>query len=142
MNEIYLFISNKEGGMFFQNGKNEIMEGLRLFDLNRPLGHVKNSSIIEGEADIQFEKYLGEHAETIVAMANFGLGLYQPTLKLLSLIKPRLQKGSVLVFEDLNQTNWPGETKALFEVFSPLEIQLQRFPFCPYISFMIFGNNT
>lgn len=129
----------KEGGMAFEDGKKEIEEGLRLYDLNRPLGHVKNASIVEGEIVSSLEKYFSEHPETIVAMANFGLGLYEPTLKLLQALKPRLQNGSVLVFEDLNQANWPGETKALYEVFSPIEITLHRFPYCPHISFMIYG---
>ncbi|SCA58625.1 hypothetical protein AB751O23_AG_00310, partial [Chlamydiales bacterium SCGC AB-751-O23] len=33
-------------------------------------------------------------------------------------------------------TNWPGETKALFEVFSPAQISLKRFPYCPHLSWM------
>ncbi|WP_298717790.1 hypothetical protein [uncultured Oceanisphaera sp.] len=130
----------KTGGMTYTNGYEEIIDGINLLDLNRPLGHVKNTSVFEGEASEKFSEYLDLHNETIIAMANFGLGTYEPTVKILSLIKPRLQKGSVLVFEDLNQSNWPGETKALYEVFKPEEISLQRFPFCPQLSFMIYGS--
>ena len=125
--------------MTFKNGNQELLDGIKLLDLNRPLGHVKNTTIVTGDVSESFEKYLSLHSETIVALANFGLGLYEPTLRLLSLIKPYLQKGSVLVFEDLNQANWPGETKALYEVFNPLEISLHRFEYCPHISFMVYG---
>jgi hypothetical protein len=130
----------KAGGMSYATGYEETVNGVALLDLNRPLGHVKNATVIAGEASARFAEYLDSHEETIIAMANFGLGLYEPTVKILSLLKPRLQKGSVLVFEDLNQANWPGETKALYEVFKPEEISLQRFPFCPHLSFMVYGS--
>ncbi len=133
------FQLKREGGMVFPKGQKEIEEGIALHDLNRPLGHIAKASVATGELPGSFEKYLEEHPETIVALANFGLGLYQPTLELLTLLKPRLQKGSVLVFEDLNQATWPGETKALFEVFAPGEISLHRFPYSPHISWMRVG---
>lgn len=129
----------KEGGMAFPGGREEIERGIALNDMNRPLGHVKNAFIVDGEAGAGLEAYLGQHPETIIALANFGLGLHEPTLTLLKLLKPRLQRGSVLAFEELNQSNWPGETRALYEVFSPAEIRLQRVPSCPHLSFMVYG---
>lgn len=124
-----------EGGMAY-DGAEEIQKGIDLFDLNRPLGHVNKGKLISGELPDVCQTYLNEHQESIVALANFGLGLYEPTVALLQLIKPRLVKGSIIVFEDLNQPTWPGETKALFEVFEPGEISLKRTPVCPHISWM------
>lgn len=129
----------KQGGMAYPDGLEEIRRGIELFDLNRPLGHVKNAFVVDGDAVEGLSGYLDEHPETIVAMANFGLGLYRPTFELLSLLKPRLQKGSVLAFEELNQANWPGETKALYDVFAPNEIALRRDPICPHLSYMVVG---
>jgi hypothetical protein len=128
----------REGGMLFPGGAAEIEEGIRLHDLNRPLGHVRNAFVVEGDAGASVKTYLEQHQETVVALANFGLGLYQPTLEILSLLRPRLQRGSVLAFEELNQANWPGETRALYEVFSPREISLRRTPICPHLSYMIY----
>ena len=129
----------RQGGMTFTTGAKEIAQGISLNDLNRPLGHVAKGQLVAGDLSGAFANYLDEHPETIVALANFGLGLYTPTVELLRLLRPRLQRGSVLVFEDLNQATWPGETKALFEVFESHEISLQRFPYCPHISFMTIG---
>lgn len=126
----------REGGMKFESGQAEVLRGITLCDLNRPLGQVWKADVIEGKLPEAFAGYLSQHQETVVALANFGLGLYTPTVELLKLLKPRLQAGSVLVFEDLNQATWPGETKALFEAFSPGEISLNRLPFCPHISWM------
>ncbi|WP_299074816.1 hypothetical protein [uncultured Paraglaciecola sp.] len=124
------------GGMAFTNGLEEMLKGIQLYNMNRPLGHVDKAEIVEGLLPTSLKGYLDSHPETIIAMANFGLGLYEPTVEILKLIKPRLQKGSILVFEDLNQATWPGETKALYDVFEPKEISLKRTPFCPHISWM------
>jgi len=124
-----------EGGMAWE-GFDEIIRGIELFDKNRPLGHVNKGLLVKGELPGSVEDFLVDHDETIVAMANFGLGLYEPTLKILQAIKPRLVKGSILVFEDLNQATWPGESKALFEVFDMSEHSLHRLPYCPHISWL------
>lgn len=125
-----------EGGMVFENGHAELAKGLELYDMNRPLGHVKRGLIVEGVLPESVDRFMRDNPEHIIALANFGLGLYEPTLEILKLIKPRLQKGSVLLFEDLNQATWPGETRALFDVFTPHEISLQRVPYCPHLSWM------
>ncbi len=123
----------KDGGMAY-DGADELREGIELFDMNRPLGHVAKGVLVDGELPTSCARYLDEHQETVVALANFGLGLYEPTVELLRLLRPRLVKGSVLVFEDLNQATWPGETRALRDVFPAGEVSLHRVPHCPHIS--------
>lgn len=127
-----------EGRMSFPDGEAELERGIALLDMNRPVGHVRKSSIVRGVLPTAFARYLDDHPETIVALSNFGLGLHGPTRDTLALLKPRLQRGSVLVFEELNQSVWPGESKALYEVFSPKEISLERSPFCPHVSWLVY----
>jgi hypothetical protein len=129
----------RKGGMAYP-GKSEIQNAIDLMDLNRPLGHVSKGRLVEGELPKSCENYLKENPETIVALANFGLGLYEPTLEILKLIKPRMVKGSIVVMEDLNQHTWPGETMAFFEVFGNCEHKLQRVPFCPHLSWIRIGD--
>ena len=136
------FRLKRKGGMAIREGADEIRRGIDLFDLNRPLGHVKKGKIVQGELPGACETYLNDHQETVIALANFGLGLYAPTVELLRIVKPRLQQGSVIVFEDLNQATWPGETKALFDVFDSRHISLKRVPFCPHISWMKIENQV
>ena len=128
----------RQGGMAY-DGLGELREGIELVDMNRPLGHVPKGILVEGELPGSCAGYLEEHQETVVALANFGLGLYEPTVNLLRTIRPRLVKGSILVFEDLNQATWPGETRALREVFAPGEITLKRTPYCTHLSWASVG---
>ena len=83
--------------------------------------------MVQGELPESCISYLNDHQESIVALANFGLGLYEPTVGILEAIKPRLVKGSILVFEDLNQSTWPGESRALREVFPNNMLSLEEF---------------
>jgi len=128
----------KLGGIAY-DGARELREGIGLADMNRPLGHVAKGVLLEGELPGSCSRYLDSHQETVVALANFGLGLYEPTVELLRLVRPRLVKGSVLVFEELNQATWPGETRALREVFAPGEIALERVAYCPHICWARIG---
>ena len=125
----------KQGGMAY-DGHAEIANSIQLHDLNRPLGHVAKGTIVRGKLPESCGRYLEQQNETIVAMANFGLGLYEPTVAILKLIKPRLVKGSLIVFEDLNQATWPGETLAMLEVFEAGKVSLNRTPLCPHISWL------
>lgn len=132
------FSLKAEGRMAFPDGEAELLRGIAMCDMNRPLGHVGKASIVKGTLPESFASYLNEHQETIVALANFGLGLYEPTRDTLALLKPRLQRGSILVFEDLNQAMWPGESKALYEVFQPNEISIERSPISPHVSWLVY----
>lgn len=107
--------------------------------MNRPLGQVVKAVLAECELPVSCASYLDEHQETVVALANFGLGLYEPTVEPLRALRPRLVKGSMLVFEELNQATWPSETRALREVFALGEISLERVPYCPHVSWAWIG---
>jgi hypothetical protein len=49
-------------------------------------------------------------------MAIFDMDIYKPTKDVLEKIIPRLVKGSLLVFDELNFKAFPGETIAVNEV--------------------------
>jgi hypothetical protein len=72
--------------------------------------------------------YLDRNPETIVALAYFDLDLYEPTLACLQAIRPRLTRGSILGFDELNDAATPGETLALKETFGLGKFSIRRFP--------------
>ena len=57
----------------------------------------------------------------------------------LTQILPRLTKGSLLVFDELNCRHFPGETQAVQEVVGLGELRLQRVPNQPYCAFAEYG---
>lgn len=104
---------------------------------DNPLSHIKKYEVIQGDAVIQFEKYLKNHPETIIALAYFDFDIYEPTKRCLELVRPRLVKGSVLGFDELNDPDSPGETVALAEVFSLNNIKLRRFRYTSRVSYFV-----
>lgn len=93
-----------------------------------PVAHIKKYNIIKGEAGQEIEKYLQDNPETIVALAYFDLDLYEPTKKILQAIKSHLTRGSVVVFDELNSNEFPGEAMALKEVFGLDKYKISRSP--------------
>jgi hypothetical protein len=104
---------------------------------DNPLSHIKKYEVIQGDAVIQFEKYLEDHPETIVALAYFDFDIYEPTKRCLELVRPRLVRGSVLGFDELNDPDSPGETVAFSEVFGLNNINLRRFRYTSRVSYFV-----
>ena len=102
-----------------------------------PLDHMKKFELIEGDASIELAKYLKYHQETIISLAYFDFDIYEPTKNCLELIKPHLTKGSILVFDELNQPKFPGETIALREVLGLDKYSIKRSPFSHYQSYIV-----
>lgn len=102
-----------------------------------PLAHISKVEVCVGDASLTLPKYIDENPETIIALAYFDFDIYEPTKICLEAIKPRLVKGSVLGFDELNDPDSPGETLALMEVFGLNNIQLKRFPYTSRTSYFV-----
>ncbi len=89
------------------------------------LNHIKKFELVEGDASKTLPKYLQSNQQTIIAMAIFDMDVYKPTKIILNKIKKRLFKGSVLVFDELNHPEFPGETLALLESIGLKNIKLK-----------------
>ncbi|MGA1823498.1 MAG: crotonobetainyl-CoA--carnitine CoA-transferase [bacterium] len=103
-----------------------------------PIAHIKKYRLIQGDASVEVEKYLNDNPETIIALAYFDLDIYEPTKKSLQAIKEHLARGSVIGFDQLNTHDFPGETRALKEVFGLSKYKIIHTPYSPAQSYMIF----
>lgn len=103
------------------------------------MSNIKKYELVKGDATITIEKYLNEHPETIIALAYFDLGLYEPTKKCLEAIKPYIIRGTVIAMDELNSWEFPGETIALKEVWGGEldKYKIVRSQFLPDRSYII-----
>jgi hypothetical protein len=104
---------------------------------DNPLSHIKKYELVAGDASVKVEEYFEAHPETIVSLAYFDFDIYEPTKKCLELIRPRLVKGSVLGFDELNDPDSPGETLALMETFGLNNIKLRRHRYTSRVSYFV-----
>jgi hypothetical protein len=95
--------------------------------------------LIKGDASETIDGWLENNQHAIVAMVIFDMDVYKPTRDVLKKIIPRLTKGSLLVFDELNCPHFPGETRAVDEIIGLNNLSLRRFPHQPYCSWAVFG---
>ncbi len=103
-----------------------------------PLSHIKKFEIVKGDASKEINNYLNENNEIIISLAYFDFDIYKPTKDVLKAIMPRLCKGSILAFDELNDADAPGETIALMEEIGLNNIKLERFRYASRVSFFKF----
>ena len=111
---------------------------LSLQEQLNPIPHLKKYELVKGDAQQTIPEYFKRHPETIVSLAIFDFDIYAPTKAALEAIKPHLFKGSILVFDELCDDIFPGETVALMETIGLNNYKIQRFPMTSRISYMEF----
>jgi hypothetical protein len=110
---------------------------LGLQEALNPIPHLKKFELVIGNAVDTIPAYLARQPETLISLAIFDFDIYQPTKAALEAIKPHLFKGSVLVFDELCDDIFPGETVALREVFDIASLRVERLPITARISYVV-----
>lgn len=109
---------------------------LALQEQLNPISHLKKYELVCGNAMDTIPAYFAEHPETIVSLAVFDFDIYEPTRVALESLKPYLCKGSILVFDELCDDIFPGETIALREILGLNQVRIQRMPMTSRISYL------
>jgi len=113
----------------------ELTRLLEIYDEDRFLGHLPKARLIRGDVTRTIPEFVAENPHLVVSLLFLDLDLYQPTKVALEHLVPRMPKGAVLAFDELDNPLWPGETTAALEWKDRLE--LRRFEFDPYISYAV-----
>jgi hypothetical protein len=128
----------KEGQLSLTENYDQYLDSvLSTREALNPLSHIKKYEIRKGDGTVEFEKYLEENPHTIVALAYFDFDLYEPTKNCLELLMPRLTKGSIVAFDELNDPDSPGETLALMETMGLNNVRLKRPKDASRVSYLV-----
>jgi hypothetical protein len=112
--------------------KEQLAELLSVHEGNNAFGHIRgNHRLVEGDVVETAPRYFSEHTETLVALAFFDMGPYEPTIAALNAIKPHLLPGSVILFDELTWPGAPGEAVAFKETFRDLPYTIEKCRFYP-----------
>ena len=129
----------KKGNLATSIGYEKFLQNqLDSLDELNPLSHIKKNFVFKGEASIMLKDLLKRNPEIIVSLAYFDFDLYEPTKKCLELLKSRFVKGTIICFDEANDPDSPGETKAIMDTIGLNKIKLTRHPHCSRISYFIF----
>jgi hypothetical protein len=105
---------------------------------NRFLNQFDKVELIKGDATKTIPDFLEKNPHLIVSMLFMDFDIYEPTKVALEHFLPRMPKGAILAFDEINNPWWPGETLALLEQMgnSLNSIEIKRFPFDPSIAYI------
>jgi len=74
-----------------------------------------NIQLIKGNANETISTFLEENKHIIISLLYLDLDIYEPTKTALIHFLPRMAKGSIIAFDELNWKSFPGETIAVLE---------------------------
>jgi len=112
---------------------------LSLHEMGSPIPQIKKYELVKGDASQTILPWLEENPHAVISMAIFDMDVYKPTKDVLEKILPRLVRGSLLVFDELNCPKFPGETIALNEIVGLNNLELKRDPNQPYCAWAVWG---
>jgi hypothetical protein len=122
-------------GDLYANSFAELAELVAIHDSTRFLGHIPKVELVKGDATQTIPHFVEEHPHLLVSLLFMDFDLYEPTKVALEHFLPRMPKGAVVAFDELDNPLWPGETAAMIDVCHANRLRIERLPFDPYIGF-------
>ena len=129
--------TDSELGGLMSNSYEELTTLIAQYDADRFLGHVSKVNLIRGDMKETIPRFVADHPHIVVSLLFIDCDLYEPTQAALKHLVPRMPKGAVLAFDDLDNPLWPGETLALLEQLGLRGVQLRRLEWDPYIAYIV-----
>jgi len=126
----------KKGGLAI-NSYADLLEGIKLYDKNRFLGHIPKVKLVKGDIKVSLPKYLKENPHLVVSLLWLDFDVYEPTRVALKHLFPRIPKGGIIAFDELNHEVWPGETIAVMEEIGLNNLKIRRLPFGGTMSYAV-----
>ena len=116
----------------------EINEWVRFQDENRPgVGHIPKVELVEGDACVTIPRYVDENPQLIIKLLVLDFDLYEPTKVALEKFVPLMPRGGVVVFDELAEKRWSGETLAFKELMEVNSVSLRRLPYDTHHTYFV-----
>lgn len=128
-------VTGVSAGDLASSVEQELLELIELFDADRFLGHIPKVEIVKGDLVETMPRFLEDNPHLVVSLLFLDADLFVPTKAAIELLLPRIPRGGIVAFDELDNATWPGETVAVMDAIGIPNLRLERFEFDPYISF-------
>ncbi len=115
----------------------ELKKLIEIYDSNRFLGHIPKVQLIKGNAIKTIPKFIKDNQHLVVSLLFLDFDLYEPTKVAIENFYPRMPKGAIIAFDELDNPIWAGETTALLDTIGINKLKIKRFEFDPYIGYAV-----
>ena len=106
---------NWEKGDFANNSFDKLK---KIIDIHNNFFYVPTKvNLIKGDATQTIPEFLKDNRNVIISLLYLDMDIYEPTKVALKEFLPRMAKGSIIAFDELNWKSFPGETIATLEEF-------------------------
>jgi len=132
--------SNLKPGGFKSHSQiyQELEECIAEYDENRFLNQFNKVELVKGDANITIPKYIDDNKHLVISLLYLDFDLYEPTKTALEYLLPRIPKGGIIAFDEINNESWKGETIAALEYFESFnKLEIKKFEFDPNIAYAI-----
>jgi hypothetical protein len=124
-------------GELASSSYDELSQLITEYDRDRFLGHIGKVELVKGDMVESVPAFLDSHPHLVVSLLFIDCDLYAPTHAALNAFVPRMPKGAVIAFDELDNPIWPGETLAAIDGGILREMKLRRFEWDPYIAYAV-----
>lgn len=126
-----------ERGELASDSYAELNALVKEFDMDRFLGHMPKVELVKGDVAETIPRFIEQNKHLVVSLLFLDFDLYEPTRLALQHFLPRMPRGAVIAFDELDNNTWPGETMALVDELGMGRLRLQRNEFDPYIGYAV-----
>ncbi|MBI4188157.1 MAG: class I SAM-dependent methyltransferase [Chloroflexi bacterium] len=127
----------KKVGAWSSASYDDLRRCAEIHDITRPMGQIPKVYLVPGDIMETAERFIKENPQTVVSLLYLDVDLYEPTKKMLEIFGPRMVKGSIIAFDQINTPAFPGETLAVDEILGISNLEIKRFPFGTSISYAV-----
>jgi len=109
-----------------------LQQSLNALDALRPVNKIPRFTLVQGDIVDTLPQFIDTHPWMTCAMLILDTDLYAPTKVALSKVLPLMPKGAIVVFDEYNYQNFPGETQAFRElcVLNKLKVRKLSYESC------------
>lgn len=104
----------------------DIERSVEIYNKNRFLNHIDKVELVKGDATKTIPQYLEDNPHLVVSLLHLDVDVFEPTKVALDHLVPRMPKGAVIMFDELNTKLWPGETLAVLESVGLRNLRIER----------------
>lgn len=126
-----------EPGVLAADSYDELQQLIAEYDRDRFLGHIGKVELVRGDIAQSVPQFIANHPHLLVSLLFLDADLYEPTKVALEHFLPRMPRGAVVAFDELDNPLWPGETLAAIEAMRNRPLSLRRLEWDPYIAYAV-----
>lgn len=120
------------GNYKLENGYEDfLIELVDYHEKENVMKHIKKHEIVKGDILKTFPLWLKNNPSSVFSLLYLDVALYEPTKNILENAIERLMPGGVIVFDEFNNENYPGETKAVLETLDFDKFLVSKSKFLP-----------